>query len=40
MAKEKEKSKKPRTDLDKSREALDEVGKGLFLIPKEGKNTL
>jgi len=39
MAKDKDKgSKKPRTDLDKSREALDEVGKGLFSIPKEGKN--
>jgi len=39
MAKDKEKSKKPRTDLGKSIEGLDEVGKGLFAIPKEGKNT-
>jgi len=39
MAKDKEKSsRKPKTDLEKSREALDEVGKGLFAIPKEGKN--
>lgn len=42
MAKEKEKEKKktPKTDLEKSLEGLDEVGRGDFFTPKEGPNKI